>query len=413
MHTTAKAQRISKLIMVTSDNNNKFYDMQDLDNGTFEVTYGRVGNRPSIRHYPITQWDKKYREKVRKGYRDVTGLFAEVSNAVPAYAVSDPAVKRLMDDLERYANDAIAYHYTVSAGQVTQQQVDEAQALLDTLAAQVRLGMDANRFNQDLLAFYAVIPRKMANVRDHLVTALADSKALAQVRDQLGAEQDTLDVMAGQVKTQQAQTPNAPPQSLLDALGLRIERVQDDAEVEVIRRKMGDQGDLLRTVFRVENVRTRAAFDAHVAAARTSTVEQLWHGSRNANWRSILETGLVLRPANAVITGKMFGYGLYFADRCQKSLNYTSLRGSYWTGGTQDRGYLSLYDVHVGRQLTIKQHDASCYQLDEAELQARSPRFRAPYNSVFAHRGVDLRNNEYIVYNQAQCTVRYLIEVAR
>ena len=32
------------------------------------------------------------------------------------------------------------------------------------------------------------------------------------------------------------------------------------------------------------------------------------------------------------------------------------------------------------------------------------------YDSLFAEGGIDLKNNEYIVYNEAQCTPRYLVE---
>ena len=34
------------LVCVTSVNNNKFYDMQDLGNGEFEAKYGRIGAIP-------------------------------------------------------------------------------------------------------------------------------------------------------------------------------------------------------------------------------------------------------------------------------------------------------------------------------------------------------------------------------
>ena len=134
--------------------------------------------------------------------------------------------------------------------------------------------------------------------------------------------------------------------------------------------------------------------------------ELLWHGSRNENWFSILSSGLVLRPANAIITGKMFGYGIYFADKCRKSLNYSSLSGAYWTQGGQSEGFLALYEVHVGKQLKIRKHQSWCYELTEKELKARGK-----YDSLFAKGGVDLLNNEYIIYRADQCSVKYLIEV--
>jgi hypothetical protein len=39
----------------------------------------------------------------------------------------------------------------------------------------------------------------------------------------------------------------------------------------------------------------------------------------------------------------MLGRGIYAADKAIKSLNYTSLRGSYWSGGNSDVGYLAVF----------------------------------------------------------------------
>jgi poly [ADP-ribose] polymerase len=115
----------------------------------------------------------------------------------------------------------------------------------------------------------------------------------------------------------------------------------------------------------------------------------------------------VLRPANAVISGKMFGYGLYFADKFRKSLNYSSLYGSYWARGNAHKAYLAVYEVHTGTQLHVKHHEPWCGLLTEERLKAKGQQ----YDSVFAEGGADLVNNEYIVYNEAQCTIKYLVEV--
>jgi len=56
-----------ELIMVTGDNNNKFYRMVDLDDGNFKVEYGRVGVTSINESYPISRWYSKYREKIKKG----------------------------------------------------------------------------------------------------------------------------------------------------------------------------------------------------------------------------------------------------------------------------------------------------------------------------------------------------------
>lgn len=111
----------------------------------------------------------------------------------------------------------------------------------------------------------------------------------------------------------------------------------------------------------------------------------------------------MIRPSGAVHTGSMFGDGIYYADKFQKSYGYTDGRGSYWAGGGQNEAFMALYNVHVGKQKEILHHDSSCYKLSKSVLD------REGYDSVFAKGGADLRNNEYIVYDGAQCTIEYLI----
>jgi len=66
------------LVMVTEENNNKFYRMiPDEGGNTFTVEYGRVGNSyVATENYSIDKWDKKLHEKLRKGYVDQTRLVA-------------------------------------------------------------------------------------------------------------------------------------------------------------------------------------------------------------------------------------------------------------------------------------------------------------------------------------------------
>ena len=54
--------KTANLIMVTGENNNKFYNM--VENGSvIDVTYGRVGCTGRTTTYPIYQWDEIYRQK--------------------------------------------------------------------------------------------------------------------------------------------------------------------------------------------------------------------------------------------------------------------------------------------------------------------------------------------------------------
>ena len=66
------------LVMVTgSANNNKFY--RQIPHGdTWTAEYGRIGASPQRRDYPMSQWGKKYNEKIKKGYVDQTDLVEDL-----------------------------------------------------------------------------------------------------------------------------------------------------------------------------------------------------------------------------------------------------------------------------------------------------------------------------------------------
>ncbi len=426
--------RTAKLIMVTANNNNKYYEMQENGDGTFTVRYGRVGGRATTHSYPVSQWNKKYNEKTRKGYTDQTHLFAESKEEIKLADLDDKGVEKLINLLTQYAKKSIGDNYNVTADQVTRKQVEEAQEILDQIVKLVddkgasiknsdqgdqdkpvkkgkKAKLSIEDLNRNLLSLYQIIPRKMSNVNDHLFVQAKTKDDIEEMEKKMAEEQATLDVMRGQVEINEktkaaAEEDKSNEINLLEAMGMEMSTVEDDAVIAKIKDLMQDEANKFHKAFEVKNIKTQKAYDEFFAGVDDKKTELFWHGSRNENWMSILENGLVLRPANAVITGKMFGYGLYFADKFRKSLNYTSLRGSYWTGGSAKDGFLALYEVHVGKQLHIKNHKSWCYELSEKNLKKRGE-----YDSLFAEGGADLRNNEYIIYNQAQCTVKYLVQV--
>ncbi len=195
---------------------------------------------------------------------------------------------------------------------------------------------------------------------------------------------------------------------ILKVMGIEMETVTDKKEIDKIKKLMGPDAGLFKSAYKVRNHKTEKEFKKWVDNAKDKKIELFWHGSRNENWTSILTSGLVLRPTNAVISGKMFGWGLYAASKFRKSLNYTSLRGSYWANGSSSKAFLSLYSFHVGNQLKIKNHKSWCYDLNEENLKKRGD-----YDSLWAEGGADLINDEFIVYNQNQTTIRYIVEVER
>lgn len=394
--------------MVTGDNNNKFYNMTPMGD-EFEAEWGRVGVTSQTTRYPISKWNSQYNSKIKKGYKDVTELVKVSKTKSDHASIANMSIAKLFDRLMNFAKKSVADNYTISAEAVTQAQVNEAQDILDSLTDVAVIGSSKDMLNDLLLELYSVIPRRMANVKHHLVnTDITSSTELQAVRSLIDNEQKTLDVMAGQVSMDGADSsPSTPNSTILDSLGIVVELATAD-DVEVVKKLMGPDKSELRAVYRVTHGLSRDKFTAYVDKASNKQIDLFWHGSRNENWISILQTGLKIRPSNAILTGAMFGNGIYYADKYRKSANYTSLRGSYWAGGTQNLAYLALLDVHVGKQLEVTRHSHDCYKFTEEYLQKKGG-----YHSVFAKGGYDLINNEYIVYTEMQSTIKFLVEVGK
>lgn len=397
-----------KLIMVTSANNNKVYNMTP-QGSTLLVEWGRVGAVLQSTTYPISKWASLYCAKIDKGYKDVTDLVKESVKKSEYKDIGNKEVAKLFDKLMSFAKTSVKNNYTISSDVVTAAQVSEAQGIIDELTALISNQNNGSLINKRLLDLYAVIPRRMTKVQNHLVQNRIDSEAgLGEARKIIDNEQATLDVMRGQVQMHVdgvSSADDVPDKTLLDILGIEVEP-GDSNDEKVVRNLMGPDAREFRSVYRVTH---NVGFDKfNTYKPFEPKVELFWHGSRNENWISILQSGLKIRPSNAVLTGAMFGHGIYFADKYRKSANYTSLRGSYWAGGNASTAFLSLMSVHVGKQYVVKKHNYDLYSMNKANLLKKGN-----YDSLFAQGGYDLINNEYIVYDEAQSTIRYLVEVGK
>jgi len=400
--------RPTYLIMVTTANNNKYYNLFP-EGDRFRVEYGRVDATKTTTYYPMSKWNAQISSKLKKGYQDVTDLkkdlVQEISTANPESPykeIENKAIRAIVEKLQKMARETIQKNYTVKASAVTQDMVDAAQKVIDDLANN---SATVEKFNENLLKLFTVIPRKMGNVRDYLSNKPED---FAQI---ISKEQDLLDVMRGQIYVKQddepVETVEKKQQTILEELGLVMEEVTAD-EITMIKKLMNESAGKFRKAWRVTNLKTQDRFDKFVADNNIKDTRLLFHGSRSENFWSIIKTGLVLRPTNAVITGKMFGYGCYYAPKCAKSIGYTSLSGSYWAHGGNNTAYMALFDVAYGTPYDVYNFDSKYYNLDYNKLQ----QFKPGANCLHAHadRGM-LRNDEIVVYKEEQMTIKYLIEI--
>lgn len=408
--------KVARLVMVTGENNNKYYNLtENTSTGMIDVEYGRVDSTKQTTTYPMSKWDSLIKSKVKKGYKDITDLVAtEVTTTTnnddkEIFISNCKKVEALIKELQGFAKATIQKNYKVSASKVTKKMVDTAQDLIDKLTNAYKNGSTYDDLNKIILEIYTTIPRKMGNVKDYLLQS-GNKKEIEELIDE---EQKLLDTMAGQVMSNDAennQDTNTEEKdnnkiNLLDQLGLKVQHISDKQIIDMVKKLMGDSANLIGEVFEVINLKTQPKYDDKLNKTSVKKESLLWHGSRNQNWYNIIQTGLLIRPAGAIHTGSMFGDGLYFANKAKKSIGYTSLSGSYWASGSDRKSFLALFAVNLGNEKHITHHTSDCYRYSENNIK--------PYDSVYAHGGADLINDEFIVYNPHQCTIKYLVEIKR
>lgn len=380
-------------------NNNKFYRMIPEGN-TFRVEYGRIGNTGfQTGTYDIEKWDSQLRSKLKKGYVDQTHLVAEVieDKKQSKYAeIINASISAIVRRLQQFAKQSIEDNYTISSNKVTKAMVEEAQNIIDNISN----SKTVEDFNNYLLNLFRVIPRKMKKVSDNLATLKDDFSEILQ------KEQDLLDTMRGQVFQKLVLETddgiNNEKQTILEALGLEFSDITKDEEV-LIRKQLGSSAHKFYKAWKVINKKTQKQFDKFTKENKILNKKLLFHGSRSENFWSIINGGLVLRP-NAVITGKMFGIGIYFSPDADKSLGYTSLSGSRWSNGDQTSGFMGLYDVAYGNPMDVYSFDSKYYNFSYSSLNGK--------NSLHAHGGTGmLRKDEIVIYKEEQSTIKYLVEI--
>lgn len=415
-----RASRVAFLVCVSdsaegaASGHNKYYNLYEIDGDTW-AEFGRVDSTMTVEfEFGSRHFDAKLREKTspKKGksqYTDVTHLKAGVKTVQVKgkggqfTAITEPNVARVMDALMAASRKIVQTNYKVAVEAVTQVMMDEAQAVLDELAQLAKRQASVTEMNRRLLQLYTILPRKMNKVEDYLIKQLPD------VQRFLASEQSILDSMAGQVVTTQAQSRGAG--TILEALGITVEPTTTEQHQALLNRmsealtKVQWTNEIygITGSWIVTNAKTQAALKGHVAGRPNQATMLLWHGSRNENWLSILEAGLLIKPAGAHTTGSRFGDGVYHSDTARKSIGYTSIDGSYWASGSSSRAFMGLYEVHTGQEKIVTSGNSG--------LCARSI---APADSVFVPKDPPYQyNTERITYSTAQSTIRFLLEIQR
>lgn len=398
------------LTFVSPDNHNKYYRMTRGSGGNWIAEWGRIGGSGGVGSsrtctYPDCQWDIKYAEKIRKGYRDISDVFfgknktdssekkePDKKEPVKTY-FGQELIRRLTEATKGFLNR----NYTVSISNVTKEMVIKAE---EYLAEMKNLTSDPSSFNEALRALAETLPRAINNTRAFFPSIYSTPLQLEKIIERESAVLESMRNITGLNKEGSGFGEKDYP----CPRGVSFSEVTDK-EKEKITNMMGSSASRIVKIWKVKNSKTDKKLKEW-KEKNEGKGKLLFHGSRTENFLPIISNGLILAKASY----GMFGKGIYFAPEADKSIGYTSISGSYWRGGTEKTAFLGVYEVALGKHKDVYSYNAphgeKAYNTyDGSELRSKG------YNSLWAHgHNAMLRRDECIVYDSDQCSIRYLIE---
>lgn len=430
--TPASALETLMLVQVNaSGNNNKFYELSKMPDGSTFARWGRVGAYGQTRSYPgHSSFEAKRNEKLRRGYI----VFGD--NAAPhmsALAGNDGQLAaRVTAGLSPKGNDVAAdlitalirsnRHaidtatggrirvsdsgaVTTALGPVSLPQIAQARTVL----ARLRSGYDRAAVEK----YLTLIPQKVADVRaTDWVT-----RAWCLEQDDLLDALESAVTMSASASSPAGDMTDPDPITFrhtlleLDKNGSEFSRIA--AKFDTSRNAMHDANRLtLRRVWVLDDT-SQSSWETRKKELKHS--RELWHGTTAGNVLSILRTGLICPPSNAGAyntTGRMFGDGVYFSDQSTKSLNYAIGSAPGQRGGSGGgKSMMLLADVVMGREC---RSDAamSSSSLVRASRTGSDAKGRG-FDSIFVRGGhCGVRNNEMVVWRTDQIKLTHLCEFA-
>lgn len=344
----------------------------------------------------------------KNGYSDMSDILFEEEKTkpdIPRLDEESPGVQ-LYNNLKTFAQDALIQQvsnvdFLSEKAPYTKRQIDKAWKLLKGL----NKAKSVEEFNQGIIELMKISPRKVdkyrASMQDFLAKQVKDPAAQMKIfADIIDREESLIRAMEAVSLTDTGSGRTDDIQSPFGNIGVRM--ATDEERDKILNRLNPQIRKLARNVYMIDPVDQRRKFDEYVKKRKIKDkdIKTFWHGSRNENWISIIKNSLMLHP-NAVITGKMWGNGIYFAPQSLKSWGYTSYRGTKWAGGSSATAYMGLYDTAYGNpyfpttrvsgtEAMLAQHHADC-------LHAKA-------------NVCGLLNDEVIFFNESAVCLKALVE---
>lgn len=412
-------------------NSNKFYTIEVHEaDGKYRVftDYGRLGatSTKQVREtdnlaVAMKEFESIARSKVKKGYKEIqlaqssTGSqkAQELIDATEIKAKKtarkkksslDPAVQSFVKQIFEEAGQKLTHLVKgdVSSdgasplGKLSSGQIDKGRSILQEIADLVNLR--PNLTTQDVLSYtneyYANIPKVFGSRISPEQIAI---KSIARINDEMEILKFYEDALRmGNVLYD---TENIDKQYKSLNTDIAVLDPTSDKYKELVHYVNSTESRHHGVTLRVKRIFKVRQKNAPEFDDSYGNVKELFHGSRSANLPGILSTNLRLPKSlgsGVVITGAMFGPGIYFASQSTKSSQYSCSRFG-GTANKYDSAFMFVAGVSLGK---VK-------EVENAHYFHEAPR---GYDSVRGVQGRSLLHDEYIVYRENQQELRYIIE---
>ncbi|KAK6000311.1 hypothetical protein QM012_003943 [Aureobasidium pullulans] len=383
-----------------SNNNNKFYRVQLLENASSTsyqtwTRWGRVGEHGQTAMLgdgslgdAFQHFEKKFKDKSGLKWDDRGGkpkankyVFVERSYLAddddeapaqsgacpdgdeeaaytPPKCTLEPPVQSLMELIfnpKHFANTMQALNYDANKlplGKLSKATITKGFEILKELSALMSdTSANLSDFEQLSNQYYSYIPHSFGRNRPPIIRTLEMLKPEIELLDSLSDLKNADEILK---KAKETASQIHPLDSRFRGLGMQEMQALSPSSKEFseidqyLHKTCGSTHHIkyeVQDIFRIQRQGEFERFDKNEYTTGSDR-RLLWHeGSRSTNFGGILSQGLRIAPPEAPVNGYMFGKGIYLADMSSKSAGYCC---SYQSDG---HALLLLCEAELGKPM--------------------------------------------------------------
>lgn len=425
------------------DNELQYKIYRDLGTGYIQIETGIVGGNSTITTAPISTWDDKIRHDRTRKYSKVSSLDINHVNTattgtpdIPHTAYTGSGVtanikskygQKTLDKLQQHDSHGVKLVLSNEVEVNTNGKVKVLSKDLINDYKNLISQLEIESKNNNLIAFNRILVKMNKIIKKKNTLSNILLKDPNEMNNQILKEKELLEAYL--------------EMSIDDFDKLETKSIKDKIDSSVVLKKVSnitdiiiediddnDKNQILKLLsfnneewryidaVKIINNNTQKLFDNEISKSKNKTTKLLFHGSRVRNWMSIIKNGLKINNAGSN-AGTLFDNGIYFADIADKSLGYVD--GGRWDRSSNiDIAYLAIYEVHTGKYAeysdvkninNIKLHN----WVPENNFDSYWAKSRNFHPATQADGKYNLARDEYIIYDDNKCTIKYLVEIKK